>query len=59
VAHAPGVLVNLGAVPPDDCEAFDRVIEVIGTADDERQGGRARWRHYESWGVRPLHHGAG
>lgn len=59
VVNAPPVLVNLGADPPEDSNAFTRVIEVVGSEDGDRQGGRARWRHYESWGVRPLHHGAG
>ena len=55
---APRVLVNLGAEPPAHAEAFDRVIEIVGTDDADRQAGRAHWRHYETWGVKPLHHGA-
>lgn len=58
VDGAPPVLVNLGADPPDDAEAFTRIIEIVGTDLVQRQEGRARWRHYERWGVRPLHHGA-
>lgn len=57
-ADPPRVLVNLGADPPADAEAFDRVIEVVGAEPAQRQAGRARWRHYEAWGVQPLHHGA-
>ena len=54
----PPVLVNLGADAPADAGRFERVIEVVGTDADARAGARARWRHYESWGVTPLHHGA-
>lgn len=55
----PPVLVNLGADAPAGADDFARVIEVVGTGDEERQAGRQRWRHYEGWGVKPLHHGAG
>lgn len=55
---APPVLVNLGADPPDEAGAFRRIIEIVGTDPAQRQAGRARWRHYEGWGVKPLHHGA-
>lgn len=57
-ADAPPVLVNLGATPPDNADAFERVIEVVGTDPEQRSAGRARWRHYEGWGVKPLHHSA-
>ncbi len=55
----PSVLVNLGAEPPPGADDFARVIEVVGSGDEERRAGRQRWRHYEGWGVKPLHHGAG
>lgn len=53
---APPVLVNLGAEPPAQPGSFTRVIEIVGTDPAQRQAGRARWRHYEGWGVAPLHH---
>lgn len=56
-APAPRVLVNLGAEAPAQADAFDRVIEVVGDQPSQRQAGRARWRHYETWGVVPVHHG--
>ncbi len=57
--HAPRIRVNLGAEAPAAAAAVDRLIEIVGTADDERAGGRARWRHYEQqWGVKPEHHPA-
>lgn len=55
---APPLLVNLGAEPPADPEAFERVIEIVGTEAEQRSTGRAHWRHYEGWGVKPLHHAA-
>lgn len=55
---APRLLVNLGAEPPADADAFDRVIEIVGTDSTDRLAGRAHWRHYETWGVKPLHHGS-
>ncbi len=58
VPEAPPVLVNLGADPPADAGAFQRIIEIVGTDPAQRQAGRTRWRHYEAWGVKPLHHGA-
>lgn len=55
----PPVLLNLGADAPQRADAFERVIEIVADEPGERGAGRARWRHYESWGVAPLHHGAG
>lgn len=54
----PRVLVNLGCAPPGDPEAYERIIEIVGTDPEQRQAGRARWAHYQGWGVKPLHHGA-
>lgn len=53
---APPVLVNLGADAPGQAGAFTRIIEIVGTDPAQRQAGRARWRHYEGWGLQPLHH---
>ncbi|MEP7283149.1 MAG: DNA polymerase III subunit chi [Rubrivivax sp.] len=52
----PPVLVNLGAAPPAAADDFERVIEVVGTEPEARVAARQRWRHYEGWGVVPLHH---
>lgn len=54
----PRVLVNLGCPPPDDPEAFDRIIEIVGTDPAQVQAGRVRWAHYLGWGDKPLHRGA-
>lgn len=54
----PTLLVNVGATPPAGAQDFDRIIEIVGDEADERAAGRRRWRHYESWGVKPVHHDA-
>ncbi len=46
-----GVLVNLGQQVPEPAARFDRVIEIVGLADDERAQARQRWRHYAQLGV--------
>jgi DNA polymerase-3 subunit chi len=57
-ADGPAVLINIGADPPPDRNRFERIIEVVGTAPESVAAGRAHWRHYESWGVQPVHHAA-
>jgi DNA polymerase-3 subunit chi len=52
----PPVLVNLGASAPAGPDDFERVIEVVGLDEPARRAARERWRHYEQWGVTPLHH---
>lgn len=49
------VLVNLAAVVSDACDSFDRVIEIVGTAETERSAARVRWRHYCAAGHHPSH----
>lgn len=57
-ADAPPVLVNLGGPAPDDGESFDRIIEIVGVEPEEVDASRLRWRRYQGWGVKPVHHGA-
>jgi DNA polymerase III subunit chi len=45
-----GVLVNLGQGTPDGFERFERVIEVVTQADDDRLAARARWKYYTNRG---------
>ena len=40
------VLVNLGLNVPAEFERFERFIEVVSDATDERLSGRIRWKHY-------------
>jgi DNA polymerase-3 subunit chi len=44
------VLVNLGSGVPEGFERYERLIEIVTTEDDERQQGRARWKHYRDRG---------
>ena len=38
------VLVNLGATVPAGFDAFERVIDVVSMADEDRNLGRLRWK---------------
>ena len=51
------VVVNLGERPVDEPARFDRIIEIVGDAEGDRQAGRARWRHYVALGLKPAHAG--
>jgi len=47
-SHA--VLVNLGQGVPDGFERFERFIELVGSAEDDRLSARQRWKHYKDRG---------
>jgi DNA polymerase-3 subunit chi len=47
------VLVNLGDGLPAGFARFERLIEVVGGGQDERDRGRERWRFYRDRGY-PL-----
>lgn len=49
------VLVNLGPEPIRQPDRFARVIELVGSTDDERRSGHQRWRYHESCGAKPSH----
>jgi len=44
------ILVNLGAELPPRFERFERLIDIVGSDDADRQAGRVRWRHYKDRG---------
>jgi DNA polymerase-3 subunit chi len=44
------ILVNLGPEAPESFERFDRLIDIVGSDDADKQAGRARWRHYKDRG---------
>jgi DNA polymerase III subunit chi len=48
------VVVNLGEQPIEEPGRFDRIIEIVGDAQADRQAGRARWRAYASLGLTPV-----
>ena len=50
------VLVNLGVEVPAGFERFERVIEVVGLDDADRQLARTRWRHYADRGYTMTRH---
>jgi len=50
---AASVVVNLGERPVDEPARFERIVEIVGDADADRQAGRARWRHYVALGLKP------
>ena len=50
------VLVNLWGDVPAGFERFERVIEVVGLDDADRQLARTRWRHYADRGYTMTRH---
>ena len=50
------VLVNLAAECPPHFARFERLIEVIGTDEAEREAGRSRYRDYKSRGYALKNH---
>ena len=45
------VLLNLGREAPEGFEAFERVVEIVSTDEDDRVAARTRWRSYAAQGV--------
>jgi DNA polymerase-3 subunit chi len=54
----PSILVNLGGESGPEDGRFERLIEIVGTAGDEVQAARRRWRQYEQFGWPIRHHAA-
>ena len=50
------VLVNLGQQVPDGFERFERFIELVTHADDDRAAARNRWKHYADRGYAMKRH---
>lgn len=50
------VLLNLGQRVPEGFEKFQRVIELVGIDDEERQRARVRWKHYTDLGYAITRH---
>lgn len=51
-ADAPqaAVLVNLGDEIATGFESFERLIEIVGSDEQDRHAGRRRWKHYTDRG---------
>lgn len=50
------VLLNLAAECPPHFERFERLLEVVGSEDAEREAGRNRYRFYRDRGYRIANH---
>lgn len=44
------VLLNLASEIPAGFERFERLIDIVTDAEDDRQSARLRWRHYADRG---------
>ena len=57
-APPPGcdVILNLAADCPPHFERFDRLLEIVGLAEEERDAGRSRYRFYQQRGYRITSH---
>lgn len=56
---AHDVLVNLGSAPPPMFARFERLIEIVGTDEDDRAAARERWRFYRDRGYPMARHDVG
>jgi DNA polymerase III subunit chi len=50
------LILNLAAECPPHFERFDRLLEIVGLADEERDAGRSRYRFYQQRGYRITSH---
>ena len=50
------LLLNLGAECPPHFERFARLLEIVGTGEDERSAGRERYKFYQSRGYKIANH---
>jgi DNA polymerase-3 subunit chi len=50
------VLLNSGQDVPEGFERFERLIELVGMDDEDRQAARQRWKHYASRGYAITRH---
>jgi DNA polymerase III subunit chi len=50
------LLLNLSPQCPPHFERFERLLEVVGTEDAEREAGRSRYRYYRERGYSIANH---
>ena len=50
------VLVHLGGPAPSEIGRFEKVIEIVGQAEPDRQEARRRWKQYATQGHELVHH---
>ena len=48
--------MNLGQEVPAGFERFERFIELVTLADDDRAAARTRWKHYSDRGYAMKRH---
>jgi len=53
------VLINLDGTQPEFFSRFERLIEVVGRDDIDRQRARERWKFYKDRGYALTHHDLG
>jgi DNA polymerase-3 subunit chi len=53
------IVLNLGADAPPGFERFERLLEIVGRDDAERQQARGRYRFYRERGYRIADHDLG
>jgi DNA polymerase-3 subunit chi len=51
-----GVLLNLGADSPPHFARFERLLELVGRADEEKAAGRERYKFYRDRGYAITNH---
>ena len=56
VPPACALLVNLGAACPPHFASFERLFEIVGTEEAEKESGRARYKLYRSRGYAIANH---
>ena len=54
-APAP-ILVNFGMQIPEGFERFERLIELVGNQENDREAGRQRWKQYSRRGYSITRH---
>ena len=52
------LLISLDEVQPDFFSRFDRLIEIVGTDEEDIAAGRRRWKFYKDRGYPLTHHDA-
>lgn len=50
------ILIQLAPAPPAGFDRFQRVLEVVGPAENDKQRGRDRFRFYREHGYTPTTH---
>ncbi len=50
------VLLNLGEDVPKGFEQYERMIEIVGMSDADRQFARLRWKHYSAQEIPLVRH---